>query len=129
MILLDMNALLWLVADSPRLGPEARERIGSADQVCFSAVSVSEIAIKHMLGRIALPGADAFPRIFAESGLRELPFTAHHAATLLEDPDLRRHDPFDRMLLAQASAERAELLTSDSVLLGMGRSGVVDARR
>lgn len=129
MILLDTNALLWLVADSPRLGLQARARIEAADRVCFSAVSVSEIAIKHMLGRIDLPGGDAFPQIFADSGLSELAFASAHAAALLEDPALRRHDPFDRMLLAQASAERAELLTSDAVLLDLGRAGVADARR
>ena len=43
MILLDTNALLWLVADSPRLGLQARARIEAADRVCFSAVSVSAL--------------------------------------------------------------------------------------
>lgn len=129
MILLDTNALLWVVGDDDRLGSEARNRLAKADQVCFSAVSVAEIAIKHILGRLALPGGDRFPQIFSDSGLRELSFSAAHAAALCTDAALARHDPFDRMLLAQAAVERAQLLTSDRVLLALGLAGVFDARQ
>lgn len=39
-----------------------------------------------------------------------------------------RHDPFDRMILAQAHVERMRLLTSDQVLLGLGFDWIVYAR-
>lgn len=129
MILLDTNALLWVYHDSPRLGQASRALIAAADRTHFSSVSVMEIVIKTMLGRLELPGGDGFPEIFGRSGMVELQFSAAHAATMAEYPDLARHDPFDRMLLAQAKSERMTLLTSDAVLLGLGEDWIRDATR
>jgi PIN domain nuclease of toxin-antitoxin system len=128
-ILLDTNALLWVVRDDSALGALARGRIDEASRVHYSPVSITEITIKHMLGRIALPGGEEFPTIFARSGLVELPFVAEHAASVAQYPTLVRHDPFDRMLLAQARVERMALITSDQVLLALGEPWIVDARR
>jgi len=127
-MLLDTNALLWLYRDSTQLGPATRQRLASAPRVHYSAASILEITIKNLLGRIELPGGDAYPRVFDESGLVELPFTARHAAALTEFPELARHDPFDRMLLAQAHVESCALVTSDATMLGWGLPWMHDAR-
>lgn len=127
-MLLDTHALLWLATDDVRLGEDARRLITSGVRVHYSSVSISEIAIKHMLGRIGLPGADRFPAVFDEMGLAELPFTSRHAAALLAEPEPVRHDPFDRFLLAQATVERMPLLTADAVLLSLGHPDIQDAR-
>lgn len=129
MILLDANALLWLYRDSADLGADARIRIQNADRVYFSSATVMEITIKHMLGRLPLPGGDAFPEVFERSGLTELPFTSGHAAAMAGFPALVRHDPFDRMLLAQARSEAFDLITSDAVLLALGEPWIHDATR
>lgn len=129
MILLDTNALLWLYRDAADLGARSRAAIGRAERVWFSSVSILEITIKHQLGRVELPGGADYPQIFAESGLGELSFTARHAAALAEFPQLARHDPFDRMLLAQARIESVDLMTSDAILLGLGETWIHDARR
>jgi len=128
-ILLDTNALLWLYRDDALLGPESRRRIDGSQRVCFSAATILEITIKNMLGRLELPGGDGFPQVFADSGLVEVPFTAEHAAALAGFPALARHDPFDRMLLAQARSESMDLLTSDAALLALGEPWIRDARR
>ncbi|MBS1674784.1 MAG: type II toxin-antitoxin system VapC family toxin [Actinobacteria bacterium] len=128
MILLDTNALIWFHRDDATLGTEARALIDAAVDVHFSVVSVSELAIKHMLGRIDLPGGDRFPIAFTDAGLHELPFTSAHAAAMLQFLGLARHDPFDRMLIAQASTERLTLLTADPTLLSLGQTWIVDAR-
>ena len=127
MILLDTNALLW-VYRGREIGGAARALIETAPRVHYSSVSISEIAIKHMLGRIQLPGGERFPQVFDDSGLIELPFSARHAAALTGEPPLVRHDPFDRMILAQAASEGLTLLTSDQVLLDLGYRWVRDAR-
>ncbi|MBD3942240.1 type II toxin-antitoxin system VapC family toxin [Microbacterium sp. NEAU-LLC] len=129
MILLDTNALLWLYRDAADLGPAARHAIDTSGRVHYSSASILEITVKNLLGRIELPGGAAYPRVFDESGLVELPFTSRHAAALAAFPALARHDPFDRMLLAQAKVESLDLLTSDAVLLGLGETWVRDARR
>lgn len=128
MILLDTNAILWIYADDARFGPGAREALTRSTRVFYSSVSVSEIAIKNVNGRIALPGGERFPAIFDDMGLTELPFTARHADAIRQEPDLARHDPFDRMIVAQARAEGADLLTSDSVLLSLGYGWIRDVR-
>ncbi|MBS1674709.1 MAG: type II toxin-antitoxin system VapC family toxin [Actinobacteria bacterium] len=128
MILLDTNALLWLLHADGRLGAEARKAIDAATVVYQSSASSSELMIKHMLGRLALPGGDRFPTVFSDAGLRELPFTSAHVVAMLRFPALTRHDPFDRMILAQADAERLTLLTADATLLALGETWIQDAR-
>lgn len=128
MILLDTNALVWLHRDSATLGDTARKTIENSTITHFSAISISELVIKNMLGRIDLPGGDRFPASFSDAGLRELPFTSAHATAMLRFPALTRHDPFDRMILAQADAERLTLLTADATLLALGETWIQDAR-
>ena len=43
--------------------------------------------------------------------------------------ELVRHDPFDRLLVAQATRAGLRLLTADQVLLGLGRDFIIDASR
>lgn len=125
-LLLDTNALLWVLSGDQRLGAAARVHLSRAAAVHFSAVSVLEITIKEMLGRLETPGdvADGAGR----AGLAELPFRAQHAQGLTDFPSLVRHDPFDRMLLSQARLEGLLLLTSDRLLLDLGLEWVLDAR-
>lgn len=127
-LLLDTNALLW-TSDEKRvrsLGKEAYRLIQSSDLVYFSSLSIAEITIKTMLGKSNL-SADA-TKAATTSGLLELPFTAKHAEALGGFQSLGRHDPFDRMLLAQASVEQLVLLTADKLLLQLGLNYVADAR-
>ena len=127
-MLLDTNALLWVYYDSARLGADARDRIAGASHVCFSSVSTMEIVINHTLGRLDKPGGERFPEVFHRSGLQELVFTSAHASAMERFPALHRHDPFDRMLVAQASQERLPFLTSDATLLALGEEWIHDAR-
>jgi PIN domain nuclease of toxin-antitoxin system len=41
----------------------------------------------------------------------------------------RRHDPFDRLIVAQASCAGLRLLTADHVLLDLRRDFILDASR
>ncbi len=123
--LLDTNALYLLMTDDPSMGPASRARIATASVVTYSAASIWELEIKRLIGRIVRD--KPFEPVGAETGLTELPITAAHAGAI-GSVELPHRDPFDRMLLAQAAAERLTLLTSDRLLLGLGRPDVVDAR-
>jgi PIN domain nuclease of toxin-antitoxin system len=125
MLLLDCQALLWLLDDNPRLGPQARQRITSAQGVHVSAATVWELTIKTMLGKLSVP-ADLSKRLTAQ-GLRLLSITAEHAEAIRDFPELARHDPFDRLLVAQAFRTGLRLLTADQVLLDLGRDFILDA--
>jgi PIN domain nuclease of toxin-antitoxin system len=127
MLLLDSQVLLWLLDDSPRLGPQARRAITSAQGVHVSAATVWELTIKTMLGKLTVP-ADLSKRL-PKQGLELLSITAEHAEATREFPELARHDPFDRLLVAQAACTGLRLLTADQVLLGLRRDFILDASR
>ncbi len=127
MLLLDSQVVLWLVDDNPRLGRRARNSIENADTVYVSAATIWELTIKKMLGKLDLP--EVFDVALGEQGITYLSVTAEHAAGIEDFPELLRHDPFDRLLVAQASRERCDLLTADQVLLASSYPFVVDATR
>jgi PIN domain nuclease of toxin-antitoxin system len=127
MLLLDSQALLWLLDDNPRLGPVARQEIRSAQGVHVSAATVWELTIKTMLGKLSVPAG--LPARLAAQGLELLSITSEHAEAIREFPELTQHDPFDRLLVAQASRAGLGLLTADQVLLNLGHDFILDARR
>ncbi len=127
MILLDTNAVYWSMTGSARLGPAARERLGSETRRCVSSISHVELAIKQMKGKLHLP--PDLPLRLAEIGLDGLAYSETHATGLHQFPSLLTHDPFDRMLVAQAVVERAEFLTADRTLLSLDLPWIIDATR
>jgi PIN domain nuclease of toxin-antitoxin system len=121
-LLLDTHVFLWWVFDDPRLSPAARDLIADpAADVLFSAVSGWEIASKDRTGRLDLP-ADV-PGFVTEqvrrNRLRVVPVELRHALGVHALPDYHR-DPFDRLLVAQAQAEKVPLLSSDPLLAPYG---------
>lgn len=109
-ILLDTHVVLWCQRNDRRLGREARRAIAEADVVWVSAVSGWEVAIKSALGRLRLD--EPFRVLLAADDFTELPMTLAHTECLQQLP-AHHADPFDRMLVAQALAERATLVTHD----------------
>ena len=125
LLLLDSQVALWILDDSPRLGPRAREIITSATTVHVSAATIWELTIKAMLGKLSVP--DKLADRLADQGLALLSITAEHAEGIRDFPELTRHDPFDRLLVAQASHDGLRLLTSDRVLIALARDFILDA--
>lgn len=125
MILLDTSALIWLLNGSRRLGSGARDLVESRHPVHYSSISVLEMTIKIMKGRLSVP--DDICAHLDGVGLRQMPFVGEHAEALADFPELVGHDPFDRALLAQAKAERLTFLTADRRLLALGHDWILDA--
>jgi PIN domain nuclease of toxin-antitoxin system len=116
-LLLDTHAVLWWQTDDRRLSKAARRAIAQADIVWVSAVSGWEAAIKMALGRLRL--SEPFEITVAADDLTELPLTLAHASRLAQLPP-HHADPFDRMLIAQALAEGATLVSGDVALAAYG---------
>lgn len=126
MLLLDTSAMLWFVLGDKRLGKAAKNRLSAIHTVHFSSLSMVELEIKTMSGK--LQELNDLVRDFKQVGMQELPFKTDHVAFIRDYPQLVKHDPFDRMLLAQAKASNLLLLTSDRALLELGEDWIIDAR-
>jgi PIN domain nuclease of toxin-antitoxin system len=116
-ILLDTHFLIWAVGQSHRLTPDVRKLLEDRqNDVYFSAASVWEIAIKASLRRPDfLKQPDVVARVARNTGFEALPVTCEHAVAVTHLP-LHHRDPFDRLLVAQAMAMPARLLTTDAKL-------------
>jgi PIN domain nuclease of toxin-antitoxin system len=112
-VLIDTHALLWWLAlDRSSLPSGVRALLEHADtRVVVSAAVVWEIAIKCSLGKLEAPGSLA--HVLDHAGIPTLPITTHHAEIAGGLPPIHR-DPFDRMLIAQASAEDLPIITADA---------------
>ena len=116
-LLLDTHLLLWAATAPQRLSAEAQALFNDPNnELCFSAVSIWEVAIKRGLDRPDFQlDVHQFRRGLIDNGYLELAMSSLHAVAINTLPAVHR-DPFDRMLVAQASVEGIPLLTSDAVL-------------
>lgn len=127
-LLLDTNSLLWQLGLSQpgRLGSKAKKYMLQAEVVYISAISLVEIQIKTMIGKLDAP--QNCTKMVTDAGNQLLPFTPDSADAIRNYPNLKRHDPFDRMLLAQAANEGLTFLTADLKLLELKLPFVISAR-
>ena len=116
-LLLDTHLLLWAAEDSPRLSETARNLISDTrNERWFSAASFWEIAIKNGRGRDDFDVDSAQLRIeMLASSYFELPISSMHAILTATLQHFHK-DPFDRILIAQATAEGLTLLTADPIV-------------
>ncbi len=117
-VILDTQAFIWWISDSPRLSAHARQVISTAETALFSAASAWEIAIKAGLGRLELPAGDLGSFVhdqLAENRFEALPVHLAHALAVHSLP-LHHRDPFDRMLVAQSKVLKIPVVTCDSTL-------------
>lgn len=111
-----------LVAYEPRspdrLDARARDAVRDGrKEVLASAASIREIAIKRAADKLRAP--DGLLDVIAASGFGTLAITAGHATLAGALPPIYR-DPFDRMLVAQASVDSLTIVTRDQRLAAYG---------
>ena len=121
-VLLDTHVLLWWLQDSSRLRAPTRALMADpGSELLWSAASTWELAIKAGLGKVRLgrPLSQFVTEAIARQSLTPLPIHHAHAAAVEGLPPLHR-DPFDRLLVAQATVEGVPLLTADPQLTAYG---------
>ncbi len=113
-LLLDTHVLLWAAGEPARLSASARRLINdAANEPLFSVASLWEIAIKRGLGRKDFQvDARLLRRGLLDNGYSELPIMSDHVVAVEDLPAIHK-DPFDRLLVAQATVEGITLLTLD----------------
>ena len=113
-LLLDTQAMIWWFNDDPRLGPRARAAISDkGNTVWVSAASFWEVSIKHRIGKLDECGSGLMDEALA-SGFCVVPIESGHLKALESFESASGHnDPFDLIILIQARAIEAMLITSD----------------
>ncbi|MGA9012922.1 MAG: type II toxin-antitoxin system VapC family toxin [Acetobacteraceae bacterium] len=116
-LLLDTHLLLWAAGEPDRIQAATRTLLDDADNtLLFSAASLWEIAIKRGLGRDDFQvDPRSLRRALFDNGYGELAITSEHAVAVNQLPPIHK-DPFDRILIAQATIEGITLLTGDPVV-------------
>ena len=118
-ILLDTHLILWALYEPSQLPPEARSIIEDPDNwIYFSTLSLWECELKHIRhpDLFAFTAADVESDCFS-SGYFQLGLKSRHILNLhrLPSPEAMNHkDPFDRMLITQATTDHMLFLTHDS---------------
>jgi PIN domain nuclease of toxin-antitoxin system len=120
-LLLDTHVLLWWLSDDRKLAKNGRDIIANPDNdILVSSASFWKISIKAALGRLDIK-LDDLEEAIVRNGFRPLPIGFRHALTVGRLPNIPR-DPFDRMLVAQASVEELRLMSHDHIFERYGLS-------
>lgn len=110
-LLLDTHTFLWWLSSPDKLAQSAALALADpANEVHVSVITLWEIAIKRVIGKLQAPidlQADV-----AGAGFQLLAMTVDHIVATEHLP-LHHRDPFDRMLIAQAQLEGCTLVTRD----------------
>jgi PIN domain nuclease of toxin-antitoxin system len=114
---LDTHVVIWLFGGQRhRLSSAATEQIRNEDLLVSPAV-VLELQLLHEIKRLRAVALKVIDRLSSEIGLAvcRLPFASvvEHAVK-----QSWTRDPFDRLIVAQASANDAALVTKDGDIRG-----------
>jgi PIN domain nuclease of toxin-antitoxin system len=114
-LLLDTHAFLWFIQGSQNLSETARDLIeDQGNQKLLSIASLWEISIKVSIGKldVGMAIAELVSREVYGNGFEVLAIQANHLDELTKLV-FHHKDPFDRLIIAQALAERMPVLTRD----------------
>jgi PIN domain nuclease of toxin-antitoxin system len=114
-ILIDTHIFLWMLSSPDKLHKKRHYELETpANEVFLSSMSIAELMIKHSMGKIHI----AFDplEMAKEMRIEMLNFSGVDAMMLGQLP-FHHKDPFDRMIIAQAIANRLNLMSDDSKFL------------
>ena len=116
MYLLDTHVLIWSLFDTDKLSDKVEQITTENDNVFVSIVSLWEIAIKQTIGKLDI---DCSILEIADQ-CRELDIDIigihpQHLGAIKSLPQYH-NDPFDRLIIAQATVDGYTLITKDSII-------------
>lgn len=114
-LLLDTHIFLWLNNQPDQLSLTVKALLNSGEHdIYLSMASVWEIQIKNQLGKLALamPIAELVTKNQLENNIQLLAIALSHISYLEQLP-AHHKDPFDRIIIAQASVEKMTVITVD----------------
>ena len=111
--LIDTHTLLWYFQDDARLSLRAKQIIDTCDCV-ISYASLWEIAIKQSIGKLQYNRSiETIENDVKRAGFKLLQICSTHLDAIKMLPFIH-NDPFDRLLIAQATVEHLAFITADT---------------
>ena len=112
--LLDTHALIWFLNEKEALSKEAKKIIEPVDTICYiSIASLWEIAIKSALNKLELKTSfNEIEKRLSDNDVQILPITFKDLLSLQSLP-LHHKDPFDRIIISQATNNNLTIITRD----------------
>ncbi len=118
--LIDTQSIIWFAENNPRLSTNARAVMEDKSNECFiSMATFWEISIKMNLGKLEINGLtlSEFMEETEEFSFLTLPISRDHILINGKLPFLHR-DPFDRLIISQAIAEKIPVVSNDEAFDG-----------
>ena len=113
---LDTHVVVWLYASGTEaLSPRAAEAIARADDLRVSPMVRLELQYLWEIGRVSDPAVTVLDALHAALGLTVCPAPFPAVVAEAERSPWTR-DPFDRLIVAQASIHGAPLVTKDEAM-------------
>ncbi len=117
-LLLDTHVFIWLDTAPERLSSSALTACrGPENDLLLSVASAWEMEIKQRIGKLRLD-VPLESMVQGQQNINQLQLVSIELQHVLAIRELPPHhsDPFDRLLLAQARVEGAQLVTADGQL-------------
>ena len=120
-LLIDTHTFLWFINDDPQLSTAAATLLESEHTILLSTVSIWEIALKISIGKLTLaqPFEQFIPEQLALNDITLLPIRITDCSRVVNLP-FHHRDPFDRMLIAQASVDQMPIVSIDAAFDAYG---------
>ena len=128
MIVVDTHAVFWLTGEQRLLSPAARTALleGRREgKLAIADVTLREIAVQIMRGRVTVNSTLEVYLEFVESHFKVLPITAGIAERSVRFGSTFPRDPADRLIGATALVHGAKLVTKDEPIRASGEVPVI----
>jgi len=124
-VLLDTHVLIAHVNSKDIFG-KATKHLLQTPHPFFSPLSIAEMGLRESVKKQRYLAED-ITQALGQLGYKELPLVSTAAEGITGFPTLHHHDPFDRLLLAQAKHHNLLFITADHTLLSLDLDFVHDA--
>ena len=113
-LLVDTCAIIWLATGDRKLSRLARSAMRDAELLCFSSISIWEIARLAKAGELELPVSPArLAELLVEQyEMKELPVNSSVSLRASALPEFHK-DPADRFIIATALLNDLTVVTGD----------------
>ena len=113
-LLVDTCAIIWLATGDRKLSQPARDAMRDAELLCFSSISIWEIARLVKAGDLEIPVTPArlADMLVERYDMKELPINNSIALRSSALPEIHK-DPADRFIIATALLNDFTVVTGD----------------